>query len=54
MSAQIETQAVEEAKQRLGWRVYATHQGMLALMAVIMAYRGQYLIERCFGGTGSI
>jgi transposase len=49
MSAQIETQAVEEAKQRLGWRVYATNQGMLALVAVIMAYRGQYLIERCFG-----
>ena len=49
ISAQIETQAVEEAKQRLGWRVYATNQGMLALVAVIMAYRGQYLIERCFG-----
>jgi transposase len=49
MSAQIETQAVEEAKQRLGWRVYATNHGMLALVAVIMAYRGQYLIERCFG-----
>ena len=49
MSAQIETQAVKEAKQRLGWRVYATNQGMLALVAVIMAYRGQYLIERCFG-----
>jgi transposase len=49
MSAQIETQALEEAKQRLGWRVYATNQGMLALVAVIMAYRGQYLIERCFG-----
>jgi transposase len=49
MSAQIETQAVEEAKQRLGWHIYATNQGMLALVAVVMAYRGQYLIERCFG-----
>jgi transposase len=49
MSAQIKTQSVEEAKQRLGWRVYATNQGMLALVAVVMAYRGQYLIERCFG-----
>lgn len=49
LSAQIETQAVKEAKQRLGWRVYATNHGMLALVAVIMAYRGQYLIERCFG-----
>jgi transposase len=49
ISAQIETQAVKEAKQRLGWRVYATNQGMLALVAVIRAYRGQYLIERCFG-----
>jgi transposase len=49
ISAQIETQAVEEAKQRLGWRVYATNHGILALVAVIMAYRGQYLIARCFG-----
>ncbi|MGF1615435.1 MAG: IS1634 family transposase [Gammaproteobacteria bacterium] len=49
ISAQIEPQAVEEAKQRLGWRVYATHHGILARVAVIMAYRGQYLIERCFG-----
>lgn len=30
-SAQIETHAVAEAKQRLGWRVYATTQGRLAL-----------------------
>ena len=49
ISAQFETQAVEAAKQRLGWRVYATNQGGLALVVVIMAYRGQYLIERCFG-----
>lgn len=47
--AQVEIQAVEEVKQRLGWRVYATNHGMLALVAVVMAYRGQYLIERCFG-----
>jgi transposase len=47
--AQVEIQAVEEVKQRLGWRVYATNHGVLALVAVVMAYRGQYLIERCFG-----
>lgn len=37
MSAQSETQAVAEAKPRLGWRVYATNQGRLALGAVSMA-----------------
>jgi transposase len=49
ISTQIETQAVEAAKQRLGWRVYATNHGQLTLVDVVMAYRGQYLIERCFG-----
>jgi transposase len=49
MRAQIETEAVAAAKQRLGWRVYATNHGRLALGAVILAYRGQYVIERCFG-----
>ena len=41
LRAQIETEAVAAAKQRLGWRVYATNQGRLALGAVILAYRGQ-------------
>jgi transposase len=49
ITAQIETPAVEAAKQRLGWRVYATNHGLLTLVEVVMAYRGQYRIERCFG-----
>jgi len=49
IGAQIETPAVEAAKQRLGWRVYATNHGKLTLVEVVMAYRGQYQIERCFG-----
>ena len=46
---EVDTLAVKQAKQRLGWRVYATHHLALALLAVVLAYRGQYLIERCFG-----
>ena len=49
LSAQLDIHAVEAAKQRLGWRVYATNQGQLTLVDVVMAYRGQYRIERCFG-----
>jgi transposase len=49
VSAPLETQPVEEAKQRLGWRIYATNHRVLRLLAVIMAYRGRYVIERCFG-----
>ena len=47
--AEIERAAVEAAKQRLGWRVYATHHPHLTLETVIRAYREQYLIERGFG-----
>jgi transposase len=36
-------------KPSSAWSGVATHQRILALVAVIMAYRGQYLIERCFG-----
>ena len=46
---EVDTLAVKQAKQRLGWRVYATHHLAPALLAVVLAYRGQYLIERCFG-----
>jgi transposase len=37
-------------KQRLGWRVYATNAPteQLGLPAAVLAYRGQYLVERCF------
>ncbi len=41
--------AVEKAKQRLGWRVYATNHPTLTLTQLVLAYREQYLMERCFG-----
>lgn len=41
--------AVERAKQRLGWRVYATNHPTLTMTQLVLAYREQYLMERCFG-----
>lgn len=42
--------AIQLAKQRLGWRVYATNATALhlSLTAAMLAYRGQYLVERDF------
>ena len=41
---------IEQAKRRLGWRVYATNAlaGKLSLTQAVLAYRGQYLAERPF------
>jgi transposase len=41
---------IEQHKQRLGWRVYATNAPAekLGLPDAVLAYRGQYLVERCF------
>ena len=43
-------EAIEEAKQRLGWRVYATNAlpEQLSLTKTVLAYRDQYLAERSF------
>jgi transposase len=49
ITAQIDASAVAAAKQRLGWRVYATNQLSLSLAVAIKAYRGQYVIEGQFG-----
>lgn len=49
LRARIDPAAVEAAKQRLGWRVYATNHPHLTLETVVRAYREQYLIERDFG-----
>ena len=49
VQAQVNRAAVAKAKQRLGWRVYASNHPTLALTQVVMAYRSQYLLERCFG-----
>lgn len=49
ITARLDTAAVASAKQRLGWRVYATNQPAVSLTVVIQAYRGQYVIEGQFG-----
>jgi len=43
-------EAIERAKQRLGWRVYATNAPAkrLNLTTAVLAYRDQYLVERSF------
>jgi transposase len=43
-------EAIEEAKERLGWRVYAANAppGQLTLTKTVLAYRDQYLAERSF------
>ena len=43
-------EAIEQAKQGLGWRVYATNTTVeqLGLTAAVLAYRDQYLVERSF------
>jgi transposase len=43
-------EAIDQAKQRLGWRVYATNASAerLTLTTAVLAYRDQYLIERSF------
>ena len=47
----VDEVALQEACQRLGWKVYATNQERagLSLTAATLAYRSEYLIERCFG-----
>ena len=43
-------EAIAQAKQRLGWRVYATNAPVeqLSLATAVLAYRDQYLVERSF------
>jgi transposase len=36
---------IEQAQQQLGWQVYALNQVEMPLLAVVLAYRGQYHIE---------
>jgi len=49
LATKVDRTAVEKAKQRLGWRVYATNHPTLTLTQLVLAYREQYLLERCFG-----
>jgi transposase len=47
----VDEVALQAACQRLGWQVYATNHAPagLSLTAATLAYRSEYLIERCFG-----
>lgn len=49
--ATVDAAALEQAMQRLGWRVYATNAPAEELTATqaVLAYRQEYLIERGFG-----
>jgi transposase len=51
LSVQVNVEAVEEAMACLGWHVYLTNQSadQLSLEQAVLAYRGEYLIERGFG-----
>jgi transposase len=51
ITVQVDEAALEQAKQRLGYRVYATDQpkAELTLEQAVLAYREEYLIERGFG-----
>jgi transposase len=47
----VDEVALQAACQRLGWQVYATNHAPagLSLTEATLAYRSEYLIERCFG-----
>lgn len=47
----VDQAAVKQTVQRLGWRVYATNAlaTLFPLNQAVLAYRGQYIIERGFG-----
>ncbi len=47
----VDEEALEKAIRRLGWRVYATNAPVerLSLEQAVLAYRGQYLIDRGMG-----
>lgn len=49
--AVVEAQAVQDALQREGWRVYATNASaaQLPLTQAVLAYRDQYIVERGYG-----
>lgn len=51
VEAQRDEAAIGDAMRSMGWRAYATNQSRdeLSLEAAVLAYRGEYLIERGFG-----
>ena len=48
VSVQIDDDAVAHAIRKMGWRVYVSNQAELTVEQTVLAYRGQYLIERGF------
>lgn len=46
--AEVDKEALEQVKERIGWRVYATNQVDWGVAEVVETYREQYLIERGF------
>jgi transposase len=45
LEVHLREEALEQAKQEMGWRVYAVNQLDLSLAEVVWGYRGQYRIE---------
>ena len=47
----IDEAAIQKAIFRLGWRVYGTNapENELTIQQAVLAYREEYLVERCFG-----
>ena len=50
LSFSIDDDALDKAKKRLGWRIYATNHtsDSLSLKEAVLAYRNEYIIERDF------
>jgi transposase len=46
-----EEAAIQKAIFRLGWRIYGTNapESELTIQQAVLAYREEYLVERCFG-----
>jgi len=51
LSVQLDAAAVAQVESCLGWHVYVTNQqaSQLSLEQAVLAYRGEYVIERGFG-----
>jgi transposase len=51
LKASVDETALDEAIERLGWRVYVTNHSEkeLSLEQAVLAYRAEYLVERGFG-----
>lgn len=48
VSVQVDAAAVAKVIRKMGWRVYVSNQVELTVEKTVLAYRGQYLIERSF------